>query len=280
MQAASTPTSLRSVLTSAEWDHPDVFADLAAVVGTFEAWLRRTRVARRSWQRQRRGQSRPRPADRLARLDPGYALVDQAPDGWLRPGHRRPLSTPLGPATALLGRATKRSENDRCHGLDPLAGPLTTRLRPQAGTTRRTPWPWRGPPPLGITPRTSRRTSPRSRASADASSGWRQPASWSMTTTGTTRQPSRDPLGRSPGELRASGPSTAVDLPRTAALAQFADVIEADAVAIANVWAGRPDDDSLGRFAAAIGRVRSLPGLGGGDCGSACRGSPALTSSL
>jgi UDP-N-acetylmuramate--alanine ligase len=29
-----------SVLTGAEWDHPDVFADLDAVVGTFEAWLR------------------------------------------------------------------------------------------------------------------------------------------------------------------------------------------------------------------------------------------------
>jgi UDP-N-acetylmuramate--alanine ligase len=30
-----------AVLTSVEWDHPDVFADLAAVRGAFERWLRR-----------------------------------------------------------------------------------------------------------------------------------------------------------------------------------------------------------------------------------------------
>jgi UDP-N-acetylmuramate--alanine ligase len=30
-----------AVVTSAEWDHPDVFADQDAVVATFEAWLRR-----------------------------------------------------------------------------------------------------------------------------------------------------------------------------------------------------------------------------------------------
>lgn len=29
-----------AVLTSAEWDHPDVFADRAAVIGTFETWIR------------------------------------------------------------------------------------------------------------------------------------------------------------------------------------------------------------------------------------------------
>jgi UDP-N-acetylmuramate--alanine ligase len=30
-----------AIMTSAEWDHPDVFADRDAVVGAFEAWLRR-----------------------------------------------------------------------------------------------------------------------------------------------------------------------------------------------------------------------------------------------
>jgi UDP-N-acetylmuramate--alanine ligase len=30
-----------AIVTSAEWDHPDVFADRAAVVAAFEAWLRR-----------------------------------------------------------------------------------------------------------------------------------------------------------------------------------------------------------------------------------------------
>ncbi|MBI2763545.1 MAG: hypothetical protein HYX54_07340 [Chloroflexi bacterium] len=32
-----------AVLTSAEWDHPDVFADRGAVLDAFEAWLRRAR---------------------------------------------------------------------------------------------------------------------------------------------------------------------------------------------------------------------------------------------
>jgi UDP-N-acetylmuramate--alanine ligase len=32
------------VLTSAEWDHPDVFADEAAVLDAFEAWIRRARA--------------------------------------------------------------------------------------------------------------------------------------------------------------------------------------------------------------------------------------------
>jgi UDP-N-acetylmuramate--alanine ligase len=36
-----------SVLTSAEWDHPDVFADRAAVVDAFETWLRRAGEAGR-----------------------------------------------------------------------------------------------------------------------------------------------------------------------------------------------------------------------------------------
>jgi hypothetical protein len=30
-----------AILTSAEWDHPDVFADRPAVIDTFEGWLRR-----------------------------------------------------------------------------------------------------------------------------------------------------------------------------------------------------------------------------------------------
>ncbi len=34
------------VLTSAEWDHPDVFADRRAVIGAFEAWIRRAAEGR------------------------------------------------------------------------------------------------------------------------------------------------------------------------------------------------------------------------------------------
>ena len=36
-----------AILTSAEWDHPDVFADRDAVIGSFEAWLRRAAEAGR-----------------------------------------------------------------------------------------------------------------------------------------------------------------------------------------------------------------------------------------
>ena len=80
--ATSTHTSpALAILTSAEWDHPDVFADRAAVVDAFEAWLRRTprgRDGRRQHRRPgRRG--RPRSAGGLAGLVVAYALVDQAP---------------------------------------------------------------------------------------------------------------------------------------------------------------------------------------------------------
>jgi UDP-N-acetylmuramate--alanine ligase len=34
-----------AVVTSAEWDHPDVFADRAAVIAAFDRWLRRARPA-------------------------------------------------------------------------------------------------------------------------------------------------------------------------------------------------------------------------------------------
>jgi UDP-N-acetylmuramate--alanine ligase len=124
-----------AVLTSAEWDHPDVFADVAAVVAAFEAWIRRM----------------PEGATLVANVgDPGvegvldrladwpgtilaYALVDQAPQrlgGYARAIGER-FATARGPATALLGRITgsdPASTTLELHGLDPLAGPVTTRL--------------------------------------------------------------------------------------------------------------------------------------------------------
>jgi UDP-N-acetylmuramate-alanine ligase len=124
-----------AVLTSAEWDHPDVFADEDAVVTAFEAWLRRA----------------PEGATIVANVgDPGveavlrrlrdwpgsivaYALVDQAPQrlgGYARAIGER-FATVNGPATTLLGRITgsdPRSTTLDVYGLDPLAGPITTRL--------------------------------------------------------------------------------------------------------------------------------------------------------
>ncbi|HEY8819498.1 MAG TPA: Mur ligase domain-containing protein, partial [Candidatus Limnocylindrales bacterium] len=124
-----------AVLTSAEWDHPDVFADEAAVVDSFVAWLRRA----------------PAGAVVVANVgDPGvesvlrglrdwpgsivaYALVDQSPQrlgGYAR-GIAERFVTASGPATALLGRVTAsdpRSTTLELNGLDPLAGPIVTRL--------------------------------------------------------------------------------------------------------------------------------------------------------
>jgi UDP-N-acetylmuramate--alanine ligase len=122
-------------VTSAEWDHPDVFADETAVGRAFEAWIRRapagaTLVA---------NVGQPGVEALVTRLAdwPGsvvaYALVDQAPQrdsGYARAIAER-FATVGGPATALLGRVTasdRDSTTVEIHGLDPLAGPSTARL--------------------------------------------------------------------------------------------------------------------------------------------------------
>ena len=124
-----------AVLTSAEWDHPDVFADEDAVVTAFEAWLRRapdgaTIVANV-------GDPGVEAVLRRLRDWPGsivaYALVDQAPQrlgGYARAIGER-FATVNGPATTLLGRITGSDPGSttlEMYGLDPLAGPVTTRL--------------------------------------------------------------------------------------------------------------------------------------------------------
>ena len=124
-----------AVLTSAEWDHPDVFANAAAVEQAFEAWLRRapadaTLVA---------NVAEPGVAAVVERLVdwPGsvlaYALVDQAAQRL--GGHARAIverfATRAGPAAALLGRVSASdpaSTTLEIYGLDPLAGSIITRL--------------------------------------------------------------------------------------------------------------------------------------------------------
>jgi len=123
-----------AVLTSAEWDHPDVFADRAAVIAAFEAWLRRM----------------PPGATLVANIaDPGveavvdrlldlplsivaYALVDASPQrgGYLR-GIQERYGSAAGPAIAVLGRimaADRDGTTLEVYGLDPLAGAVTVRL--------------------------------------------------------------------------------------------------------------------------------------------------------
>lgn len=137
-----------AVLTSVEWDHPDVFADQRAVEDAFEAWLRAavapivTRGARTI------GHA---PVMLVANVgDPGVAAVVERLADW--PGHvlavalvpsavqrhaayRRGMAerfaTAAGPATTLLGRVL---DTDRAgttleiDGLDPIAGSAQVRL--------------------------------------------------------------------------------------------------------------------------------------------------------
>ena len=248
-----------AVLTSAEWDHPDVFADEAAVVDTFVAWLRRA----------------PAGATVVANVgDPGveavlrglrdwpgaivaYALVDQSPQrlGGYAKGIAERFVTASGPATALLGRVTASdpaSTTLELNGLDPLAGPIVTRLS-TAG----------------------RHNAANALAVAGAASalGLAPPAiaGHLATFTGIGRRLERkgetagvvvyDDYGHHPtaihetlAAVRQREPGRRVwavyeplTFHRTAAmLGRFAEVLAgADAVAIADVWAGRDPDTSI-----------------------------------
>jgi UDP-N-acetylmuramate--alanine ligase len=123
-----------AVLTSAEWDHPDVFADRAAVTDVFEAWLRRmhdgsTLIAHIGEAGVESVVDRLR--DRAIAVL-AYALVDASPGrgGYLR-GVGERYATAAGPATAIFGRivATDRDGTSlEVYGLDPLAGAVTIRL--------------------------------------------------------------------------------------------------------------------------------------------------------
>ena len=123
-----------AILTTAEWDHPDVFADADAVHAAFAAWLGRV----------------PDGGAIVANVgDPGVAAVLDAlhdhPSSVIavaitetdprRGGHLRGLeeryATAAGPATPLLGRIVAADPDGttlELHGLDPLAGPVSVRL--------------------------------------------------------------------------------------------------------------------------------------------------------
>jgi UDP-N-acetylmuramate--alanine ligase len=124
-----------AVLTSAEWDHPDVFADRAAVLDAFEVWIRRARsganlVANVG------DEGVAAVVERLTDW-PGsvtaYALIDQAPQrlGGYAKGIAERFASGGGPARAILGRITTAdpvSTTLDIHGLDPLAGLVPARL--------------------------------------------------------------------------------------------------------------------------------------------------------
>ncbi len=124
-----------AVLTGAEWDHPDVFADAAAVEATFAAWLRRvpdgsTLVANVADSGAETVVTQL--LDRAIHVV-GYALIDASPAGrGFDRGITERFATSAGPARAVLGRIVRAEATGtvlEIHGLDPLAGPVTVDLR-------------------------------------------------------------------------------------------------------------------------------------------------------
>jgi UDP-N-acetylmuramate--alanine ligase len=129
-----------AVVTSAEWDHPDVFADRTAVIAAFDSWLRRARPAPDG--------SPPALVANVA--DDGVAALVTGLADWQGrivatavvdvPAQDLPTvarsiaeqyATAGGPATALLGRITATTPTAtelEIHGLDPHGGTIPTRL--------------------------------------------------------------------------------------------------------------------------------------------------------
>lgn len=127
-----------AILTSAEWDHPDVFADRAAVVETFERWLRRAPVGATLVA----NAADPGVAEVVARLGDcvgpvvRYALVGGDPASLATTVITADLATTpisagaLAP-TALVGivsAADRDSTTLEIQGLDPGGGVVVVRL--------------------------------------------------------------------------------------------------------------------------------------------------------
>jgi UDP-N-acetylmuramate--alanine ligase len=261
-----------AILTSAEWDHPDVFPDRDAVTDAFVAWLARLPVG----------------ATVVANVgDPGveavldrlleqplhlvaYALVDASPErgGYLR-GIGERYATPVGRAHALLARIAASDRDGttlEVFGVDELAGATTVRLatagRQNAANA------------LGVIGGASLLGVPTDAIPA-AVGGFR----------GVGRRLERkgeahgvvvyDDYGHHPtairetlGAIRQREPGRRVwavyeplTYHRTAAMLEaFADALAtADAVAIADIWAGRDPDTTItsaGDLAQAVARRR------------------------
>ena len=129
-----------AVLTGAEWDHPDVFADLDAVERTFERWIRAaapqpTLVANvgdagAAGVLERLGHEWEGSVIAVALLEVPAQRV-----GSFAAGVAERFATAAGPATAILGRirtSDRAGTELDIHGLDSLSGPATVRL-PTAG---------------------------------------------------------------------------------------------------------------------------------------------------
>jgi UDP-N-acetylmuramate--alanine ligase len=267
-----------AVITSAEWDHPDVFADRAAVVATFDHWIRAMTVD---------PGSDPAPAQPTAILNVADAgVADLASglrdwngrivavalgdaDGQRAAGIARGLAdeyaTAAGPATALLGRIARLEPDGtvlEVHGLDPLRGPLTVRLA-SAGRAN-------AANALGV-----------AAAAAELGVAPDQIASGLASFAGVGRRLERkgeaagvvvyDDYGHHPSAIRETLAAVRQREPdrriwavyepltyhRTAALLDdfAAALAAADAVAIADIWAGRDPDTTI---ASAVGLAEAV----------------------
>jgi UDP-N-acetylmuramate--alanine ligase len=143
-----------AIVTSAEWDHPDVFADRAAVVAALDRWLRAAGAADGFDGGGALGVPRSAPVAVVNVADAGGADLAAGLRSWLGTivasavvdtdaarvasfgrGIAEQYATAAGPAWAVLGRIIGQdaeSTTIEIHGLDELRGPLTVRL-PTAG---------------------------------------------------------------------------------------------------------------------------------------------------
>jgi UDP-N-acetylmuramate--alanine ligase len=266
-----------AVVTSAEWDHPDVFADRAAVVASFDRWIRAMRASD--------GVQPPvaivnvvdaGAADlaRGLRDWPGRLVttalvdVDAQRAGSVGRGMSEEYATAGGPATALLGRVVGLEPDVtvlEILGLDPLRGAVNVRLA-TAGTHN-------AANALGV-----------AAAAAQTGLGPDAIAAGLGSFTGVGRRLERkgevagvvvyDDYGHHPTAIRATLAAVRQREPgrrvwavyepltyhRTAALLDdFAGVLaEADGVAVADIWAGRDPDTTIassGGLAAAVAAV-------------------------
>ncbi|TAL12988.1 MAG: hypothetical protein EPO00_01205 [Chloroflexota bacterium] len=275
-----------AVLTSIEWDHPDVFSDLAAVQASFGAWIAAmpaggTLVA---------NAGDPGVASLLETLAStlslhlvAYAVSDAPPS---RSGFQRGIAehfaTAVGPAQPILGRVTGAHSDGTTvdiSGLDPMAGAVRVEL-PTAGLHNVA-------NALGV-------------AGAALSLGV-DPASIASgleTFDGIGRRLERkgevagvvvyDDYGHHPTAIRATVAAVRQREPgrrlwavyepltfhRTAALLPgfAAALAEADAVLIADIWAGRDTDTTVTSAEALASGVRRLrPGMVAAASGSVDR---------
>ena len=129
-----------AVVTSAEWDHPDVFADREAVIATLDRWIRAMTP----------GPDGSPPVAILNVADLGVAEIASGLRDWpgrivatalgdaegqraasIARGLAEEYATAAGPAAALLGRIARLEADGtvlEIHGLDPLRGSSTVRL--------------------------------------------------------------------------------------------------------------------------------------------------------